>query len=226
MTPGGCIGTPVSWLRLEQYVLDELSAPRRRDVEQHLRACAVCRACLELAGGDSRAIAPRPAPRWPVARRHVALMLSAAAVFGAALLYFRAPRHEEANSPIPPPRIAIKGGELAIELVRERDGVQRFDPEHFQLRDRFRVRITCPPGLAARWEVIVFQGGEASFPLEPAPLTCGNAVALPGAFVLTENEPATVCLVLDPPARDALRATRATELPGTLVCRTLQPGDD
>lgn len=42
-----CVGTPVSWLRLEQHALGELAASEASAIEEHLEACPACRACAE-----------------------------------------------------------------------------------------------------------------------------------------------------------------------------------
>lgn len=219
-----CIGTPVSWLRLEQYALDELPRSTRREVAHHLAACSVCRDCLQqvdpAASDRLPSIAKLEAARSR--RRTFGLLLSAAALAASALLMYRQPGSERTQA-VPPARIAIKGGEIAIGLVRDRDGVQVQDPRHFTPADRFRVLLTCPPGAATRWDVLVFQAGTVSFPLPGGPLACGNALALPGAFRLTRSDPATVCVLLDPPARAQLQGTSPAGLPGLHVCQQLEP---
>jgi anti-sigma factor RsiW len=224
MTPH-CIGTPVSWLRLEQYVLDELPRATRREVEHHLAACGICRACLhhvDSGAGEQLQQAVRiGAVRARRRRRNFGLLLGAAALLASAVLIYRQPASERTDPLLPPARIAIKGGEVAIGLVRERDGVLVDDPERFMPGDRFRVLLTCPPGSAVRWEVVVMQAGTLSFPLPSGSLSCGNALALPGAFRLTTPDPASVCVLLDPPSRASLQGLTAANLPGIHVCQQL-----
>jgi hypothetical protein len=43
-----CIGEPVSWLRLEQYVLGELPDDDRPYVQRHIESCPVCGEALEF----------------------------------------------------------------------------------------------------------------------------------------------------------------------------------
>lgn len=225
MTPR-CTGTPVSWLRLEQYVLDELPRGTRREVEHHLAACSVCRACLKLVDGAAEAQLPdvKRIAASSSRRRNFGLLLSAAALLASALLIYLQPGSEQQRPPHPPPRIAIKGGEVAMGLVRERDGIVVDDPQRFGPADRFRVLITCPPGSATRWELVVLQAGTVSFPLPGGPLSCGNAIALPGAFSLTTPTAASICVLLDPPSRASLQAVNTRTLPGMHVCQPLDPG--
>ncbi|MCA9579489.1 MAG: zf-HC2 domain-containing protein [Myxococcales bacterium] len=42
-----CVSTPVSWLRLERFVLGELPGDEARAVKEHLGACPACRACAD-----------------------------------------------------------------------------------------------------------------------------------------------------------------------------------
>ena len=99
------------------------------------------------------------------------------------LLFFL--RAEDRRRAHPGPRIAIKGGEeLIVSVVREVGG------------DRYKVRVTCSAPTELDAEVVVHQDGEASSPLPPARLRCGNEVVLPGAFTLTSRTPAVVCLAV------------------------------
>jgi hypothetical protein len=220
MTPR-CIGTPISWLRLEQYLIDELPRATRREVERHLAACEVCTGCLELAQRTQGALLALPAAARPVRRRSWPRLLSAAALLAGLVLMLRPSAPDGVITR--PGRIAIKGGELAIQLIRERDGEQRSDPTRFLAGDRFRILRTCPPGSGSQWDLVIFQDGTTSFPLERSALECGNAVALPGAFRLTRSASATVCLVLDPPARSVLRSATPATLPEQAVCQRLEP---
>jgi hypothetical protein len=230
MTPR-CIGIPISWLRLEQYRIDELPRAVRADVERHLAACSVCAGCLALAQRSSDAqVSAAPAahgptrrawrPRWPLLLSASAAALLAGLLAGL-LLFLRAPPPRPASTPAA--RITVKGGELAIELVRDRNGQQLDDPRRFLPDDRFRVRMTCPPGASSAWDVVIFQDGGTYFPLECAPVPCGNRVALPGAFRLTTAATATVCLVLDPPERTLLRSATPASLPANRACLRLDP---
>src|SRR4051794_31433232 len=141
-----CIGTPISWLRLEQYLLGELPADVHRAVQQHLDDCAACKSCVEFAqrerlarpsvGANDPLRDPRkPAPaeteslpfrRRTLPRRWAVIALSTAAIVGAAMLAFRPTLGGDEVS-IPARRAAIKGGELAIGLIRERAGTKTLD---------------------------------------------------------------------------------------------------
>lgn len=41
--------------------------------------------------------------------------------------------------------IAVKGGDVAVEFVRERDGSVAWEPTSFARGGRFKVVVTCPP---------------------------------------------------------------------------------
>lgn len=95
-----------------------------------------------------------------------------------------------------PARQAIKGGDLALALVRERAGVTTKDPTSFRDGDRFKVLVTAPLGSGLGAELIVLQGGERYLPLPRVPaLEGGNRKALTGAFSLDGAGPVDVCLL-------------------------------
>lgn len=245
-----CIGQPVSWLRLERYRLGELEPAEHRRVAAHLAACPACRSCLQQIEGDRRVLPPLPlalplpAPgreavlphsRTGAARPGRGVLWAAAAgavaVAASLLLVLLRP----SVLPLPgrpaahPARLAYKGGELALVLLRERDGRVVAEPDRYLDGDRFRLLVTCPPPGELPWEVVVFQGAEAFFPLPAgARLRCANRVALPGAFRLTGRQPATVCLTVGDrlPDRELLAGQGPATLPraGT-VCTELQPGE-
>jgi anti-sigma factor RsiW len=50
---------PVSWLKLEQYHLGELSTTAAAAVERHLRSCEACRTCHARIAED-RSLPPLP----------------------------------------------------------------------------------------------------------------------------------------------------------------------
>ena len=74
MSELSCIGTPMSWLRLERFVLGELSGDEASAVDAHLRACPACQACadecaepvallpLAVAAPTAEGVAPAAAP--------------------------------------------------------------------------------------------------------------------------------------------------------------------
>jgi hypothetical protein len=106
--------------------------------------------------------------------------------------------------------VAIKGGgDVTLEVVRERDGSVAWEPTSFAPGDRFKLLVTCPPPLQLHADVVVLQGDGAAYPGEPAVVSCGNRVALPAAFRITGEGAATICVALDPaapPSRAALAA--------------------
>jgi len=239
-----CPGQPLSWLALERYHLGELADHDTRRIEAHLHECPVCSACLQqIAAGD--AVVPRPldlsaapasrpgqraagegrARRWGVpAWGWGAAGLGLAAAAATIVVFVLGPA---AEAPLPPSRIAFKGGELAIVVVRERGGITTDQPTSFAPADRFKVLATCDPGRPLFGEVVVFQGGETSFPLAPArPLGCGNREPLPGAFRIDGPSAASICLVVGERIVDRARLGRGGKRalpPGDAACVTLEP---
>lgn len=180
---------PISWLRLEQHALGEPAG----DVEAHVLACESCRAALDVIERDQGRVLPalpdltlaRAARRRRSLRAGVAggaVALAAAAVF----LFMWRDRDEMVAG--------IKGGELTVSVVRERDGEVEHEPEDFLPGDRFKVLVTCAAAEPVTAHVIVRQAGTAVRPLPSASIECGNRVALPGAFRLTGSEPASICV--------------------------------
>lgn len=197
-----CIGEPVSWLRLEQHAI-----ARDAGVAAHLDACAACREAFAAIGPIdlprlSFAAAPAKKRRWWLA---VAPAMLAAA---AALVLVLRP------SPRPENVVAMKGGgELILGVVRERAGAIVEEARAFRPGDRWKLVVTCPPDASTWVDAVVYDGGEPSYPLEPAHLTCGNKIVVPGAFTLTGVVANRVCV----------RVSDAPKAPGDLACVTIRP---
>jgi hypothetical protein len=240
-----CADSPVSWLRLEQYVLGELPSNVQTQVERHLEVCESCRTCLETIRCDDMALPPLPIERGPRASVETKALprgwlplgpwpwrvaLAGGALAALALLLWPSTQTDpEDFHALPPARIRIKGGDVSLGLVREHAGSIALDPDRFATDDRFKVLLTCPPGSEWHWELVVWQAGAVSFPLERGSSPCGNRLALPGAFRLTAAVPAQVCLLLSDhalPSRALLRNQSPHTWPGIAVCRALQPIDE
>ncbi len=229
--PALCSGTPVSWLRLEQYHLGELSNDDARDVASHLARCAACSACLSTIQSDERALLPLPElPRLrsPAAapRRRWAAPATGALAAAAALILFLTRPQAPVGRPAAEVADRIKGNLVAFALVREEQGPVPEAGGTFREGDRFKALVTCPPGLTAQFDLVVYDHGQASFPLAAqGAVDCGNEVALPGAFRLTGHEPQTLCLVWGDEGtvdRDRLRGSVPGSLPHS-QCVTLTP---
>jgi hypothetical protein len=207
--PGRAAAEPVSWLRLERYHLGELTPAEAADVERAVAADPATRACLEelrkplaLRPLFEDPSLPRPTALSDVRARSRATRLGRAlqkpwlfvlAATVAALVVLLRP--ESATLSLPPSHVRVKGGDVALELVRERHGSVDTTPTSFAEGDRFKVLLTCPPALDGHFDVVVLQADGASFPL-PAPsgVACGNRVPLSGAFSLDGNSRALVCV--------------------------------
>lgn len=182
----------VSWLRLERYHLGELSPSEAADVERALAASPETRACLDEI---QKPVVLRPLParvrpksvlrtRWP--------LLSLAAALACGALFFVRPQTEVGP---PAPSVRVKGGDVALRLVRERRGVVDMAPTTFAEGDRLKVLVTCPPAFDGTFDVFVLQRGVAEFPFAATSVVaCGNDVPVPGAFTLTGPAPASVCV--------------------------------
>jgi hypothetical protein len=138
--------------------------------------------------------------------------VAAAAVLA---LWLRAPGGDGA----PGRRLRVKGaGAVTLTLVRERAGAIAFDPRDVRADDRWKVQLTCDRAAPLWTDVVVYQRGLASFPLPAQPITCGNAVAVPGAFRVTDGG-ATICVALGGAAPDRARLARGPR--GAMVCAAL-----
>ncbi len=200
------IPEPPSWLELEQQVLGELSPERAASVDQALDDPAT-RACRQLIDGPVR-LRPLAKPSTVTSIGARAWWLAPLAAAAAVLLFVTfVPR--EGDGPKPP---KTKGGDAAIALVREREGVVDEHPAGFAAGDRFKVLLTCPPGGEGVWEIAVFQGGRTFFPLDAARVAaCGNALPIDGAFGVDGAERAKVCAVRVGPGRERSDLERAGE---------------
>jgi hypothetical protein len=86
----------------------------------------------------------------------------------------------------------VKGTEVTLRLLSERAGR---DPTHFSAGERFKLELTCPPGLSQALRVYVVQGNQVFEPMPRDPsFRCGNLVTWPGAFALDGQEPADICV--------------------------------
>lgn len=221
-----CTGAPISWLRLERYALGELDDRERSAIASHLATCEACKACLAEIEGDDRALPPLPAAPPAAPRRGAVVTLRRAApvafaLAAAAAVVLLAGRIPKTESPE-----RTKGGDVAFALVGEDDALVAEAGGRYRDGERMKAVVTCPPEMRASFELVVYDRGEASFPLPPFEgLACGNAVPLPGAFRLTGREPMRVCLVWNDEGavdRDALRRgpPRETE---HAMCKDLVP---
>lgn len=216
-----CTAQPISWLTLERYQLGELTPAEAGRVEAHLGECPVCGLCLQSIRDRELALPPLPERKPQPARLRWAFAgvgLAMAAILTVILVIPGPPKPAK----IPGKRMAFKGGELSISLVRERQGEILHEPTTFSPEDRFKLQVTCPPGEELDWDVVVFQDQEASYPYAPVgALPCGNRVPLTGAFKLTGQSQAVICLLIGPDAGD--RPSTPDELPEDTVCLELQP---
>jgi hypothetical protein len=209
-----CISTPVSWLRLEQYALGELEAART-EIGDHVAACPACAACLARIEAEAKAelpALPSPGPRAVqrarFSRRSFVAIGSGLALAAAALLalgrWTPGPdTHGDGDG------VGIKGDAIAFTLVRDDEAIFAEAGGTFRGGDRFKALVTCPPGARAHFDLVVYDGSGASFPLAAAEaLACGNQVPLPGAFRVTGAESVRVCLVWSDPPLDRAELAR------------------
>jgi hypothetical protein len=224
-----CISEPLSWFVLEQYHLGDLDSNAASETKRHLSSCPACADVYHHIEHDAVSLPDLPAliptPRTASARsipwKGIIPLVAAAAL----LLFVLNP---PIGTDIPPPsHIVTKGGELALSLVRLRDDTVRENPDRFQSGDRFRLLLTSPFTDNTLAEVVVFQGKETFFPYsEGLTIDLGNQVPVDGAFILTGDEDAVVCVIADSPksrlpSRRELAVKRFSALPPTSVCHTL-----
>ncbi|MCP4678585.1 MAG: hypothetical protein GY854_24350 [Deltaproteobacteria bacterium] len=227
----GCISQPISWLALEQYHLGDVNETEQQQIEHHLDRCPVCTADYDKLTVDTRTL--KPLPELRERRDYLALLKSRPAVAATALLAAAAlfvvilgvPFEKKRTGSIRPSRVAFKGGDLALMIARERNGLVMENPSRFAEGDSFRLFLTHPLSEPARWDVVVWQGEEIYFPFTDRPvIPSGNRVPVPGAFRLTESLPVNICLMIgdDIPSREALERDPTSALPEATVCVQLE----
>ena len=198
-----CIGEPISWLRLERFHLGEMGASERAGIAEHLAGCPACAACLaHIQDDDARALPPL-ALSAPVRRRVFSLspgrgaaVLGSLAAAAALVLSLRRGTPAKYIGLQATGESRVKGDAIAFALVRDDDERIPGAAGVYRDGDRFEALVTCPPGGDVAFDLVVYDAGGASFPLErPQELACGNGVRLPGAFRLTGGAEETVCLV-------------------------------
>lgn len=178
---------------------------------------------------------PTTAKRW-LAPLVLAPILAAAA---AAALWLRT-SNDDATSPTAKAGLhnttSLKGvGDLALQLARDRNGNVQTNVATFRPGDRWKALLTCAP-LAANsgtsnqlWaDVAVLEivdgNPVADFPLPPTPISCGNAVAIPGAFAITGARNNIICVTLGVGAAIDRDAMAAQHWQGdTIVCSEVAP---
>ena len=231
-----CISEPVSWFVLEQYKLGELDASAANDIESHLLHCPACTEVFEYLKKDEVLLPslptrlPKTAPvradnRRPFAQ--VAWIIAAAslAAAAAAMLVLNLPIRTSVSVP-PARRIAAKGGALSLSIVRLRGDSALENPTQFDNRDRFHLLLTSPFEKEMPVKVVIFQDDEAFFPyLESLTVSPGNQRAIEGAFMLSGDKEAAVCVMVGPllPTNRELEKAGLEALPETSVCRVLTP---
>jgi len=227
-----CTDTPVSWLQLELYHLEELAAQQAAKVDRHLSTCAVCRQYLAFIEKDHCTL-----PSIEVTRRfslidfirskrgQLTVLATASAV--AILAVLVVPETLEQRGADPSAReIVSKGGEPGLTVISQRPIGTVENPDSFLPGDVFSLLATVPGRGEVQWDVVVFQGGEVYFPLtNTEPVRTGNRVPLPGAFRLTGDSPATVCLLIgeEIPGRDLIADAGMAALSSDAKCQVLQP---
>lgn len=224
-----CIGEPISWLKLEQYVLGELGPEVARKVEAHTNACDACRECLaEVKAGMYQPLPPlnlRNTESW---WQRLGTRLNARALaFGAALVMLVAIVPRLAFEPVQPstvdPRFGVKGEGVVALLIRERNGIVEESPTTYRPGDRFKWMVTCAPPQIVRLDVAVLQDGELSFPLDATSVECRNRKSVPGAFSLTGSSPATVCLLTEERDRNEVNEAILNDNESGASCVTVEP---
>ncbi len=185
-----CTSTPVSWLELERYALGESLIEEA--VREHLAECDACTQVSCAIAADERSMPALVIPnsahpnsthptrawwKWAAALVPVALLI----------VFWRSQGSGVQSSS------GVKGDALSLTLVRERNGVL-LAPTHHARGDRFKVRITCAPGLRLV-DLVVRQDGALNLPIPTSHVDCGNATPIPGAFTL-EGGVAEVCIQL------------------------------
>ncbi|MEQ1504906.1 MAG: hypothetical protein ABMB14_21925 [Myxococcota bacterium] len=181
----------VSWLTLERYAAGDCDPAEASAIEAAIARDDDARTLLGTIVADRRPLPPLPSRAARPARAVGRWWLAAG-----------------------PSSDRFKGGELAVELVHVRDGASGATRE-VRVGEPLGLRLTCPPtSRDTAFDVVVFQAGEASFPIPRGTVVCGNRTAVPGAFAVDRPGPLTACVAVAPlPARTAL-----ADGEGTVAC--------
>ncbi len=184
-----------SHLVLERFSVDDLAAPRAREVEQHLLTCEACtRFLTELEATRQARLAAVPPPRFveqvtarralpvrgtdrPVARI-AAVATTVLAAAAAIVLLVRRPDH------VPLEGVTLKGSGFAVHRSRGGDVRVIASDETIRGGDALRIVVTQPhPARIAAWAVDargrvdrVIEEGSIDLP--------GGESALPGSLVV------------------------------------------
>lgn len=220
---------PISWLRLERLHLGELDDAEGKTIRAHLASCPACAECLRQIEADGEPVSvSRPTEAKP-ARPKVAVLrfLPAAAALAAAAVALVVVRGGANNGSIERSDNRVKGSTVTLSLVREDGGRIEETMSFYRDGDTFKALVTCPPAMRAGWDLVVYENGQASFPVAPGDLTCGNDSPFPGAFRITGRERETVCLVWNedgPVDRTQLDRSNPSML-AQARCVTLDPAE-
>ncbi len=216
MTALRCIAAPISFLALERFALGELESSRRTLVEQHLEACAACRAALASINDDARALpplvlesAPAVAPSKVVentqqtnvrsidsakrgSKNSVARWAgSAGAVIALAAGVFLFVRAGSKGDGMDRPSYGEKGGSVVLSIVDEGG----LETSTFEDHQRVQLLLTCPQRLDnMTWNVSVIEDGVVSHPVPVRTgVACGNRLPF-GTLALSGGEPIEICV--------------------------------
>jgi len=219
-----CVDQPVSWLALERHALGELREDEARALEEHLARCPVCRSCQAQIAQDVRELPPLlPLPaaeRRPRRQGSRAAWWALAGACAATLLMLRSVRHVDA--PVHVQQVGVKGAEVAVEVVRQDAAGRLLEPVRFAAEDRFKLRVTCPPGLRGPVRVLIFQAGQVFEPVPAQDVRCGNGVSLAGAWRMDGTQAVEMCAVFGAEvAPSDVQALAALGLPH--ACARLEP---
>lgn len=198
------LASPLSYLLLERYVLGELTNEEAAEVAALLLRSPQDRAVYESILKDPCVLPDIEFDVSGLARARTLArtvkrggLLAAcggtlAAVVACGLLWWSRgteifPYTGAASDPV-----AVKGGEVALSILGQWSGA---NPPFRQEGEALKLRVTCPPGTLQHPLVVVRQQGEEFWPL-PALETfgCGNLRPWPGAFTVSGEAPAELCL--------------------------------
>ncbi len=207
-----------------------------------VRADAMVLPALPTVHRTGEVIAIESVRAKPTTSQRVRVTLILAPVLAAAaagMLWLRASRDNASTAGVTAALHAttsIKGvGELALQLARDRNGNVQTNAATFRSGDRWKALLTCAPttvnpGTTSEvWvDVVVLEivdgNPVAEFPLPPSPISCGNAVAIQGAFAITGARKNIICVTLGVGAPIDREVMAAQHWQGdTIVCSEVAP---
>ena len=219
----------VSWVQMELYHLGELPQKEAAHVAAYLNTTSSPDFMDVYIRNDKRPMPPlqidallNSAPSfWSILKKPT-MALAAAAV--ALLFVLFLPDAKQTERSRRPATIRIKGGDLALSITRNREGLITEQPKTYKDGDLFKVRLTSSAIEPLFAELFVYQGDEIFFPYDDViEIRSGNRISLPKAIELTGENAVQICVFISDsmPSRRTLRNMKLSSDIDHVACVSL-----